>query len=139
MSTKTQETIQRTLFEGAVNEQTQQTYYNHPPRTLYERFVEAHYYFNKEYVRHKDDIIRKANEEYVNEYLQKQKEDKLKIKNTAHCSLKPGFSISAALHIQMNLLSKRLKSHPLLNSALNHPPRLLLVLLAYYLSHLHQI
>ena len=139
MSTQTQETIQRTLFEGAVNEQTQQTYYNHPSRTLYERSVEAYYYFNKEYVRHKDDITRKATEEYVNEYLQKQKEDKLKFRNMAHCSLKSGFSISTALHIQMNLLNKRLKNHPLLNSALNHPPRLLLVPLAYYLSHLDQI
>ena len=59
---KTQKTMQRTLFGGLVNEQTQQTYYNHPPRPLYERFVEVYYYFNKENVGLKEDIIRKANE-----------------------------------------------------------------------------
>ena len=83
-----------------MNEQTQQTYYNHPSRTLYERFVEAYYHFNKENVGRKEEIIRKANElwkeskgneQYVNEYLQKQKEDKLKIRNSASCSLKSGF------------------------------------------------
>ena len=44
-----------------MNEPTQQTYYNHPPRTLYERFVEAYYYFNKEDVGYKEGIIRNAN------------------------------------------------------------------------------
>ena len=62
--------------------------------------MEAYYCFNKENIGRKEDIIRKANElwkenkgneQYVNEYLQKQKEDKLKIRNSAHCSLKSGF------------------------------------------------
>ena len=100
MSKKTQKTIQQTLFGDLVNEQTQHTYFNHPPRTQYERFVEAHYYVNKEKVGRKENIIRKANEllkenkgneKDVNKYLQKQKEDKLKIRNSAHCSLKSGF------------------------------------------------
>ena len=83
-----------------MNEQAQQIYYNHPPRTLYEQSVETYYYFNKENVGCKEDIIRKANElwkenkgneQYVNEYLQKQKVNQLKIRNSAHCSLKSGF------------------------------------------------
>ena len=147
MSKKTQKTVQRTLFGGLVNEQTQQTYYNHPPRTLYERFVEAYYYFNKEDVGCKEGIIRnanglwkenKGNKQYVNEYLQKQKEDKLKIRNSAHCALKSGF-FKRCTSSSNELFKQTNKNHPLLNSALNHPPRLLVLLAAYYLSHLHQI
>ena len=76
MSKKTQKTIQRTLFGGWVNEQTQQKHCNHSPPTLYERFVEVYYYFNKENVGRKEDIIRKGNElweenkeneQYINE------------------------------------------------------------------------
>ena len=115
MSKKTQKTIQQTLFGGLVNEQTQQIYYNHPPRTLYKQFVETYYYFNKENVGRKEGIIRKANElwkenkgneQYVNEYLQKQKVNKLKIRNSAHCSFTVLDSLSAVLHLQMNLLNK---------------------------------
>ena len=54
MSKKTLKNIQQILFGGLENEQIQQTYYNHPPRTLYERFVEACYYFNKEIVGRKE-------------------------------------------------------------------------------------
>ena len=45
-----------------MNEQTQQKHCNHSPPTLYERFVEVYYYFNKENVGRKEDIIRKENE-----------------------------------------------------------------------------
>ena len=79
---------QRTLFGGLAK---QETYYNHPPTTLFERFVEAFYSLNRQNFGRKEDIWKnatklwkenKGNEQFVNEYLEKQKKNEKKRKES---------------------------------------------------------
>ena len=79
---------------------------------------------------------KQRNEQYVNEYLQKQKEDKLKIRNSAHCSLKSGFFKSCTT--TSNEPSKQTTKEPSFAELCSEPPHQLLLLQSYYSNHLHQ-
>jgi len=103
---------QRTLFGGFA---PQKTYFNRSPRTLYEQFVEAYYFFNKSKMG-KEDITNaanklwkenKGNEQYTNTLIKKHKAEKLKLSERCASKTEGFFEKKTVVASSINMRSSK--------------------------------